>query len=124
MAGVSVTNVAVAVGGSGVDVNASVGGRDVNVGASVNRTSVGGIGVTVGAGSALFAFIRNGREAATMVAKAPIRAMIIFWLRNGSDLRFSSMAATFFLANSITKGTRVKEDPRENLAMEILRSDA
>jgi len=74
MAGVSVTKVAVAVGGSGVDVNASVGGRDVNVG-----MSVGGIGVKVGAGAFLFIFdIRNGMVAAIMVAAAPIMAMIIF----------------------------------------------
>jgi hypothetical protein len=101
MTGVSVTNVAVAVGGSGVEVNASVGvgGTDVKV-----RTSVGGIGVNVGAGSSLFILSRNGIEAATMVAAAPMMAMITFWFKNGSELRllllfpevfFSFMAATF-----------------------------
>jgi hypothetical protein len=34
--------------------------------------------------------------AATMVAAAPMMAMIIFWLKNGSDLGLSSMATTFF----------------------------
>jgi hypothetical protein len=75
MIGVSVTAmVAVAVGGSGVDVNASVGGRDVKV-----EASVGGKEVDVGAGSFLFIFeIRNGMVAAIIVATAPIMAMIMF----------------------------------------------
>jgi hypothetical protein len=66
--------VAVAVGGSGVDVNTSVGGGDVKVG-----ISVGGTDVNVGAGSFLFIFeIRNGMVAAMIVATAPMMAMIMF----------------------------------------------